>query len=256
MWVDFTRRNDPACREAHEHFVNCLQKKTTPRVLCFWTKTPNKVALFYEKEIKHLQDKGCLVLCQTTLNLSGYSRLEPNIAPDDGRLDRLIEILGGPEYIRARFDPIIFGFTTPRMFEEHCRYISGYGITRTNVNFLVPSYKDVRMALEWAGIPVIKPTLERQIRTLETIVEIASKYGVQVAACAETSAFVGKVPGLLPARCSDPDWAASLRPDLKGVIKGRPSRKGCGCVYSDDWGIYRNRGGWKCPHQCVYCYAK
>jgi len=210
----------------------------------------------YQKEIKKLQEQGTLVLCQTTLNLSGYQALEPNITNNDIELDSLIKLLGGPVHIRARFDPIIFGFTTPRMFREHCKYISGHGITHTTVNFLQPFYKNVYKELKKQGLPVIKATLERQQYTLETLAAIASYYNVRIAVCAETSVFVDKIPGLLPAKCSDPNWAVSIAPVLADEIKGHSSRKGCGCMYSDDWGVYHNQGGWSCPHQCIYCYAK
>jgi hypothetical protein len=254
--VDFTRRNDPACLAAYQCFSGCLEKREAPSVLCFWTKAPNTVAAMYEKEIQMLQEQGTLVLCQTTLNLGGYRVLEPNITRDAVKLGKLISLLGSPKHIRARFDPIIFGFTTPKMFAEHCKYIAGYGITRTTVNFMVFSYKDIRDQFKAKGFPVAEPTLERKRRTLETISEIASRYNIEVAVCAETSAYAGQIPGILPARCSDPNWALSLLPDLSERVKGHPSRKGCGCIYSDDWGIYRNKGGWSCPHQCIYCYAK
>jgi hypothetical protein len=210
----------------------------------------------YEKEIQMLQEQETLVLCQTTLNLGGYQSLEPNITRDAVKLDNLIALLGGPKHIRARFDPIIFGFTTPKMFAAHCKYLADYGITRTTVNFMVFIYKDVRDQFKAKRFPVDEPTPERKRRTLEKISEIASRYNIEVAACAETSAYAGQVPGILPAKCSDPGWALFLRPDLEGKVQGHSSRKGCGCIYSDDWGVYRNKGGWLCPNQCLYCYAK
>lgn len=254
--MDFTRRNDPACYTAHDRFAYCLEKRDAPSVLCFWTKAPNTVATMYQKEIQKLQEQGTLVLCQTTLNLSGYQPLEPNIKKNAVSLEKLTKLLGGPEHIRARFDPIIFGFTTPSMFREHCRYISDHGITHTTVNFLQFFYKDVWKELKKQGFPVVNATPKRHQKTLEALLDIAYNYNVKVAVCAESSVFVEKIPGLLPAKCSDPNWALSLRPDLSDEIKGHSSRKGCGCMYSDDWGVYHNQDGWSCPHQCIYCYAK
>lgn len=253
-WVDFTRRNDPACPEALEFLKKTLQEKK-PGVFCFWTKAPNVVAKLYSDVVKQMRSEGVLVLCQTTLN-RGYGILEPGVCPEYQELGELIELLGGPQYVRARFDPIIFGYTTPSMFEEHCRFISSCGVGYTVVNFYVPHYKDTAERLMTRGVKLnLNPTWEQQDRCLKTIAEIARSYHVRVAVCAETASCAFRY-GLLPARCSDPEWATSLRPELMGAFKKHPSRKGCGCVYSEDWGIYRNQGGWQCPHRCLYCYAR
>jgi DNA repair photolyase len=39
-------------------------------------------------------------------------------------------------------------------------------------------------------------------------------------------------------------------------LSGHTSRKGCGCFYTHDWGEYPSKGGYPCPHKCLYCYAK
>ncbi|MGB9792767.1 MAG: DUF1848 family protein [Thermacetogeniaceae bacterium] len=253
-WVDFTRRNDPACPEAREHLMRLLQKKK-PRVLCLWTKAPARVVRLYSDAIRGMRKDGVLVLCQVTLN-TGYRILEPGIRAEYQELDELINLLGGPQYVRARFDPIIFGYTTLAMFEEHCKRIASYGISRTVVNFYVSKYKDTARCLGKMGIVFNpEPTWEEQDAFLRDIAEIGRSYGVLVAVCAETASWAFRY-GLLPACCSDPDWAISLRPELAGIFKKHSSRKGCGCVYSEDWGVYRSQGGWQCPHQCLYCYAK
>lgn len=253
-WVDYTRRNDPGCIKALEHLNRCLQEKKL-QVFCFWTKAPDVVAKLYSGVIRKLQSEGVLVLCQTTLN-RGYTVLEPGIRPEYQELGNLIELLGGPQYVRARFDPVIFGYTTLSMFEEHCKHITSYGVNYTVVNFYVPHYKDTAKCLVESGIDFDpNPAWKVKDGFLRAVSEIAQTYHVKVAVCAETASWAFKY-GLLPARCSDPEWAISLRPELVGTFKKHPSRKGCGCVYSEDWGIYRNQGGWRCPHQCLYCYAK
>lgn len=253
-WVDFTRRNDPACPEALEYLKKTLQAKK-PGVFCFWTKAPDVVANLYADVIRQMRSEGVLVLCQATIN-RGYKLLEPGVHTEYQELGKLIELLGGPQYVRARFDPVIFGYTAPSMFEEHCRFISSYGVDYTVVNFYVPHYKHTAEYMRARGIKFDpNPSWDQQDNCLATVAEIAHAYGVRVAVCAETVAWAGRY-GLLPARCSDPTWAVTLRPDLAGAFQKHPSRKGCGCVYSEDWGIYRNQGGWRCPHQCLYCYAK
>ena len=80
--------------------------------------------------------------------------------------------------------------------------------------------------------------------------------GVELAVCAESNGLRRKMPQLKKAQCSDPNWAISIKPELKGRFKVNSSRPGCGCVYDDDWLDYRSRGGYKCPFGCLYCYAK
>ncbi|MCL6478139.1 MAG: DUF1848 domain-containing protein [Peptococcaceae bacterium] len=194
-----------------------------------------------------------LVLAQVTVN--GYSSvLEPGAKPEYTDLKELIKLLGSPKHVRARFDPIIPGFTTMGHFKRHLKKITSCGINHTTVNFMVPSYKKVGETLNQKGIEWYEATDERKAEILTGMLELATEYGVNIAACAESAGLAKTVPGILPARCADPTWPMNLGVPLS--FKKHPSRKNCGCVYSDDWGQYFSRGGYKCPVQCLYCYAK
>lgn len=258
MWVDYTRRNDPACLAGLLNLREKLKKGNIPDVFCFWTKNPKYIGQNYVDEIMYMKKNGTVVLAQVTINPGYQEKLEPGIKSDFWDMAELIKILGGPDHVRLRFDPFIDGFTTPEMFKKHCEIAKEYGIRHTTVNFLVPGYKDVREALLHIGIQI--QDLPTEIKTkiykyiLRCMVDIAKEYSVEVAVCAESSELYGKVYGILPAKCADPEWALNL--GAKNISKGHPSRKGCGCCYSKDWGIYFNKGGYKCPHQCIYCYAK
>lgn len=250
-WVDFTRRNDPA----HPAGVEILEKKLLqgfPHVFCFWTKAPVKVASLYAHHIKKMQEQGTLVLSQVTLN--NYKEMEPGVNDFDKNLGPLIELLGGPQYIRLRFDPIIVGYTTPAHFSKTVEVALKHGIKRIIVNFLVPEYKGVGLLLAKKGFKIQKPSHEMKVEILSRLLSMSR--GIEIAVCAESFALTNDLPQLKKAACSDAEWAEELRPDLKGIFTLRPSREGCGCCYSADWGIYRNWGGYACPHQCLYCYAK
>jgi len=262
-WIDFTRRNDPACAAAHHHFKQKLKGfysfggfSKLPEVLCFWTKAPQLVFDLYAHDIQLLRAKNVIVLAQVTLNGKGYRPLEPHVTEETTKLDGLIFALGGPEKIRARFDPIVFGFTKPSMFEEHCRTIACHGITYTTVNFLQPDYKNVGATMHAQGIGWERPSPARCKKTLKEILDIAASYKIKVSICAETAHFADELPNLGKARCADAEWAAQFKPELTNKLNQRSSRPGCGCCYSADWGAYASRGGWICPHQCVYCYAQ
>lgn len=254
MWIDYTRRNDPACVEGLHIFKEKLLHNKRPTVLCFWTKNPKLVGELYGNIIAELRKGGTTVLAQVTINPGYQEKMEPGIKEKFWDMGEFIRLLGGPEHIRLRFDPIIKGFTTPAMFQEHCRIAKNWGIKRTTVNFMVPEYKNVGKLLAKQGLAVGSFSKEEKIKILKYLVVTAQKYGLEVAACAETAGFASEVPGLIPAKCADPDWAKAL--GAEGQFKGHPSRKGCGCCYSDDWGVYHNSGGYRCPHQCLYCYAK
>jgi len=259
-WIDYTRKTDPACPAGVKRIgvrINDLyfHEKPFPDVVCFWTKNPAGLAKMYQSLITGMKEQGVVVLAQVTINPGYQPLLEPGIKREFWRLDELAELLGSPRHIRARFDPYIPGFTSLEMFERHCDLVSGYGIVRTVTNFVVKKYKDVRAVLKSLGIDGPKLSQQEEVEILAKMIEIAGKYGLELQACAEINQYPELVPGLLSPACSDAEWPKSLGHDLK--FKARPSRRGCGCCYSDDWGLYKNEtGGWACPHQCVYCYAK
>lgn len=258
VWIDYTRRSDPACREGlrllEARLAGCRASGRWPDVLCFWTKNPAFIAGRYAPLIRELQANGTLVLAQVTLNPGYQPLLEPRVDPAwwEG-LGPLVGMLGDGA-VRLRFDPVVKGFTTPAMFRRHLEIARRFGITHTVVNFLVPSYKGVGRLLAARGLPAEEFAQEEVARILARLVEMGARYGVRVAACAEWSHMAAAVEGLGRASCSDPEWAAALRPGLEFSL--HPSRKGCGCCYTEDWGLYRSRGGYRCPHQCLYCYAK
>ncbi|MDN5348113.1 MAG: hypothetical protein PWP65_1677 [Clostridia bacterium] len=251
-WVDFTRRNDPAHPAGAALLEEKLKKHGPPRVLCFWTKAPARVSHIYAPVIASLRQNGTLVLAQVTLN--NYREMEPGIKDADRELGPLVEILGGPEHIRLRFDPIVDGYTRPEHFQKTVEVARKYGIRRIITNFLVPEYKGVGNLLAQKGFQINKPSRQRKIEILAGFLKMAGD--IELAVCAESKDLILELPRLKKAACSDAEWAISLRPELEGMFSPRPSRPGCGCCYAADWGLYKNWGGYTCPHQCLYCYAK
>ncbi len=251
-WIDFTRRSDPAQPYYQRRLVDQLQKHGYPQVLCFWTKAPAEVARLYGDLSAQLREHGTLVLAQVTHN-PGYYQLEPGVTDRRRDLSSLVELLG-PAAVRLRFDPIIPGFTTPGMFQAAVDAARCFGIRRITVNFLA-EYPGVAERLGRLGIKLRVMNRADKIETLRRLGAMAGD--IEVAGCAELNAagLVDAVPGLLKSGCADAEWATGLRPDLAGRFKLHASRPGCLCVYSGDWGQYRNWGGPSCPHQCVYCYA-
>lgn len=255
-WVDFTRRSDPAHPMGIKYLERNLRKFGAPKVFCFWTKAPAIVAKMYEDIVLKMQSEGCMVLAQITLN--GYeSKMEP-IQHERTLIGPLADLLGDPKRIRLRFDPIIPGYTQKGHFESCVVAAAGHGIDQITTNFLVPSYKGVGKLLKEEGYQIFSPSWKWKVGTLRTLVHEARKRNVTVAGCAELyrDKIAQEVPGLRISGCSDPTWATSLNPGLKDAFTPRASRPGCQCVYTADWGRYASRGGYRCPHNCLYCYAK
>jgi hypothetical protein len=255
-WVDYTRRNDPAQPFFVDHLKAKLEKHGYPHVLCFWTKSPSKVATLYKDIIKDMQSHDCLVLLQTTIN--SYSSLEPTLTEDDIKLDDLIPLLGSPEHIRFRFDPIIPGYTSIKHYTKVLELAKKYGVTRITTNFIVPSYKNVSSVLMKLNIRAYEATEMEKIDSLTPMVKLAADYGVSLVGCAELNrdGIIDQVPGLIRSGCADFHWAEKLKPEYTGLFRVKPSRPGCLCCYDDDWGLYKNNGAPACVHKCAYCYAK
>ena len=260
-WVDYTRRNDPASIYWVRRLEDLLQKQEAPHVFCFWTKNPGYIAAHYKSYIDHMKSQGTIVLAQVTYNF--YPELEPGVlkyaAGRAAGLQKLIQVLGGPAYVRLRIDPIIMGYTTPKIIEQSLNTAYHNNIKNVTTNILVPGYKGVGQKLLNQNIikaSDLKPDNNRINKAFTTIVKIAQDRDIKVSACAETSGLVGVIPGIDKAQCADPSWALGIKYNLPVVFKTKPSRKGCGCVYSADWGLYANQGAPACWGQCRYCYAQ
>jgi hypothetical protein len=253
VWIDFTRRNDPAAPFWVRRLQEQLDTQRQPDVLCFWTKAPAVVAALYGSTIRALQQAGTLVLAQVTDN--HYERvLEPGILPERANLQPLVELLGA-QAIRLRFDPIIPSFTTVDHFQACLEDALRYGIRRITINWIViKRYRNVAARLQRAGIEPVETTEAEQAAFARDLLAQASGR-VELAVCAENHNLVKQAPELKTAACADMAWAAAIRPDLAGRFKRHPSRTGCGCCYSADWGVYSSQRVPKCVHGCVYCYA-
>jgi hypothetical protein len=197
---------------------------------------------------------GSLVLAQPTIN-PGYKALEPNINPKMWEMEGLISLLGSPEHIHPRFDPIIAPFTQDEMFEEHCSILHKYKIAQTTVNLCDIYHNDVQYTLTNQGFNVVNLNDTQKTIILSRYKEIADKYNIKIAVCAPSANLSELIPGILPAHCSDIEWARSLGGDTKYLTPAK-TRKGCGCYYTNDWGINTSNGGWKCYYACRYCSVR
>ncbi len=279
MILDFTRRTDPAFVPSVWDNLRDALDVTSPTVLHVWTKWPGRVADIGREILDALRKNGTIIAAQVTVNRYGRN-LEPRI-PENHGLDRLVPLLGGFDHVTWRFDPVIPYVPFEERFLRTAEEMTNLGVRRLVVNTIAPPgrYKrvDRRLAAMWEwwtperfGLDpedarrdrYVPPPLQRhtpsvwngwarwQYDVFSRIVELAQSFGFRVQPCAETAWLYGVVEGLSPAGCISQQWLASL--GLLQDIPLRPTRAGCGCVYTVDVGSY---GHWSRCGGCRYCYA-
>jgi DNA repair photolyase len=251
MIIDYSRRTDPACIEGVNVLKNKIKKYGYPALVHFWTKAPAVLFDLYNDVIADLKKNNVVVCIQITLN--NYGLPLEKVTEDMQRLDKLVGLLGS-KAVRLRFDPIIIGYTCMAHYKKIIETAEKYDIKRITVNFLEPKYKGVGELLKKQNIEVVAGGLEKKINILNKLRDVTAEK-IELAVCAESATLLKYVDGYEKASCADLVWFKDL--GLKNQnIKGHFSRRGCGCYYTDDWGVYPTKNGYVCPHKCLYCYAK
>lgn len=212
--------------------------------IVFWTKNPKP----FLNKLSELSEYNYYF--QYTLNSYGND-LEPNV-PNKNMLIKSFRELSdyiGKEKVIWRYDPIIV--TKKYTIEYHLKYfellaqkLSLY--TEKCVISFVDLYKKTKLNLK--EIFVDRLTENETYELLRGLKQIASKYHIEIATCAE-KIDLGSL-GIQYNKCIDNTLIDRV---IKGRIsstKDRNQRKECGCVESIDIGAYNT-----CNHGCLYCYA-
>ena len=258
-YVDISRRTDPA--RIPVVWQNLRQLAVTygpPWVAQIWTKDPAGVLDLGAELLQTLRPMTTLAAQLTVTGLAG-SVWEPLVPPHwlDGAA-RLAELLGGPEHIRWRYDPIIPTVHEADRFVALAGQMACLGIHHGVINFVAPPgrYKrvDARLSKLIPGWAEGMPGYDASWRTdvARSLVCLAAEVGLSLSCCAESADLAAQVPGLGPAACGDYAWFAALSGQDPGRAPHRGSRPGCGCAPYFDVGSY---GHWSRCHRCAYCYA-
>jgi hypothetical protein len=258
--LDVTRRTDPACIDRVWSNLNGVVRSFgAPWIAQVWTKDAGGVMARGASTLRCLRRFGTTLAAQVTVTGLGDTPWEPYApAKPFAGVARLIALMGGPDHVKWRYDPIIPTVHRLDRFRRLARQAVSLGITRCVINFLAPPgrYKrvDARLARElpaWGrGMPGYDAAW--QAETAAELVDVADELGLGVAVCAESAGLVERVPGLQPAACGDHDWFVTLSGRDPGRAPATGSRPGCGCAAYFDVGLYGQR--LRC-HQCLYCYA-
>ena len=257
---DFSRTHDPVNPQCYQKFVGMLHEFKEGDTICFWTKNPEKVLSMYRSLLDILRKRGVLILFMISTNFykgivkNGYevgSLIEPGV-PAEIHLESLVEYLS-EKHIQLRFDPLIPEFMSMSQVEKVLKLAQSIHANKVIVNFIAPKYNSALMRLEdMLGITGFVDDKEK-VRVLTKLRDMFAQSSssetrpIKIAVCAESHTFAESIEGILPARCSDPEWLASLGYTVKG---GKHSRTGCGCFYTKSISCTG-----KCEHGCVYCYS-
>ncbi|MFH1085937.1 MAG: DUF1848 family protein [Chloroflexota bacterium] len=258
-YVDLSRRTDPARIPAvWENLRALVAAYGPPWVAQVWTKDAAGVIRLGGEALHALRPTTTLTAQLTVTGLGG-SIWEPLVPPDGfDAAPRLAELLGGPEHIRWRYDPIIPTVHSPERFARLAAQAARLGIGQGVINFVAPPGRyarvDARLAAHLPGWAEGMPGYDAAWRAdaARALVRIAAEAGLVLSCCAESAGLAAQVPGLGPAACGDHAWFVALAGHDPGRPRRRGSRPGCGCAPYFDVGSY---GHWARCHRCAYCYA-
>ena len=252
--------------------INEVQKRILKgdniHTLVIWTKHPS--SLFKNPLHDFLIDiksQGIQLYIQLTItglggipvgiNNKGESLIIERNAP--GYLDslsllpNLITLVGSPERIRLRIDPLIRISDAKNQRVSNLKYFpiiieeaAKHGICIFSFSFLEKNmHKKVDARFKENGITNLPPNESERKKTAEWIVKLESKYNVKIYACS--------VPGLQVSKCIDGELLQRLHDNhFKTNLRQPFKRKLCGCTESIDI------GGWppkRCYTGCLYCYS-
>jgi hypothetical protein len=259
-YLDVTRRTDPARVEAvWDNLRAVVEAFGAPWIVQLWTKDAAGALAQGSPLLQHLLQVGTTLAAQVTVTgLSGTVWEPQTPAEPFAGVAELVDLVGGPDHVKWRYDPVIPTIHRPDGFRRLAERAAELGITRCVANFIAPPgrYKrvDARLAGVLPGWAEGMPGYDEAWRadTAAQLVKVAGEVGLTVATCAESAGLAGQVPGLLPAVCGDHGWFVSLSGRDPGRAPTAGSRPGCGCAAYFDVGLY---GQWRKCHQCLYCYA-
>lgn len=194
-----------------------------------------------------------------TITGLGGTFVEPGVPlPQNAlhQLDALLEILGRPERMTVRFDPLTFWLAGEKVeanlhfFEKLAPALACRGIKTVRFSFVQWYNKAKRRAVK-LGFQYYDPPDEEKKKYTATLVQIAQVWGVSLFSCSQN--VLTEVPGISPSACIDGKLLQRLHPRKEEASgkKDKSQRAECGCTESVDIGSYVQ----SCPHCCLYCYA-
>jgi hypothetical protein len=197
--------------------------------------------------------------CHFTITGLGGTIIErgvPAYPTSLSQLGDLVDIVGIPERITVRFDPIVYWeeggdvCTNLSFFEKMAPSLSKMAIKKIRISFAQWYKKAVRRAAKH-GFHFIDPPKEKKLEDARSIVRVAQEWGLELYSCSQD--FLIEIPEIRPSSCIDGFFLQKLHPDREVVSTktDKTQRTECRCTESTDIGSYAQF----CPRSCIYCYA-
>ena len=172
------------------------------------------------------------------------------------QLDPLIKIVGIPERLSIRFDPVLYWKENSEMrtnipfFEKMAPELNARGIKDIRVSFAQWYAKAKTRAAKYRFLYIDPPQKEKK-EAAGMLAQVAQSWDLQLYSCSQN--FLTEVQGIRPSSCIDGPHLKKLHPYGEAVSgrKDKSQRAECRCTESVDIGSYTQF----CPHSCMYCYA-
>ncbi len=193
-----------------------------------------------------------------TITGLGGTRLEPGAPALEGTLKALPALVrafhGEPWRIRWRFDPLLKGHSSIRVFTRIADTMSALGAPTCTFSF--PAYYslkgDLTPQFEKAGI-LPWETAEKE-EVIHRMAEVAASRRIVLLSCSQPE-NLNLHPVIREAQCIPKDVLERGHPEgiPLDLPKDPSQRSKCTCIASDDIGDYETD---RCGGGCVYCYSK
>lgn len=236
--------------------------------LVLWTKHPHALLTNpLQDYLLGLREQGIQLYVQLTITgLGGLAVgvksnnrpliLEPVAPkPEDalGALPQVIKLVGKPERIRLRIDPVVrvidaagCEFSSLKFLPVIIKEAVRHGVSYFSFSFLEKGvYSKVDKRFAQMGCQICPPSEAEREKTTRWLANMAEEHKIILSACC--------VEGFPEMRCIDGFLLQELHDTNSLTNKNEPRKRGkCGCTASTDL------GGWPpklCYTGCVYCYA-
>ncbi|RFT16686.1 MAG: hypothetical protein OP8BY_1299 [Candidatus Saccharicenans subterraneus] len=208
------------------------------------------------KELLADYDQVYLHFTITGLGGSFIERMAPSPDAALEQIPGLLKVVGRPERISIRFDPVVFWRdggqlkTNLDFFPALAREMSRLGIKTIRFSF-TQWYKKAVARARKVGLDFYDPGPQEKKEAVKRMVEVAAEYGLELWSCSQ--AEIARLPGVKASACIDGALLTRLHPagEPASTVKDRTQREDCLCTDSIDIGSYTQ----SCPAACVYCYA-
>ncbi len=220
-------------------------------VLVFWTRHPRPLMA----HLTELDERGYRYCFHYTL-MNNPRLLDPKTPSLPVALETFCELARriGPERVIWRYDPIVLSrISDTRFHRETYEYIARRlrGYTYRSVISFVDLYRkaDRRLRqLARQGGELIACERRDFDELLYALARAARENGMEIVSCAEEMDW--RPYGIQPGKCIDDEYMARVLGIHVTARKDPAQRAACGCVVSQDIGMYDS-----CLFGCQYCYA-